>query len=97
MTESLIGTGALFHKAVNPAVVVEPVETPFHLPTLARIAGMPEFRRKQSSMIVPSSRNAGMDISDKQGVAERIAVVSFVRADPPRNVDRNAINRAKRQ
>ncbi|MDP3772398.1 MAG: hypothetical protein Q8Q94_03425, partial [bacterium] len=27
MTESLVGSGASLHKAVNPSVVVEPVET----------------------------------------------------------------------
>lgn len=97
MTESLIGAGAFFHEAINPPVVVEPVETPFHLPTLARVAGMPEFGCEDGSAVVPASRNAWMDISGKQGVTKRVAVVSLVCADAIWEPEVNAINCAERQ
>ena len=97
MTESLIGTSALFHKAVNPAVVVEPVEAPFHLPALARVAGMPEFRCKDGSVVVPAPRNDGMNVSGQKGLTEHIAVISLVRAKPYQLPDTDAINRAERQ
>lgn len=97
MTESLIGAGAPFHKTVNPAVVVEPVETPFHLPALARIAGMATFRSENGGMIVASPRNTGMDTFGKKAPAERVAVISFVRANPSGESDFNTINRADGQ
>ena len=97
MTESLIGTGALFHKAVNPAVVVEPVETPFHFPTLTRITGLDELQGHERGIIVPAPRNTGVNVPCKEQVTERIAVVSFVRADPSGKSDVNAINRADSQ
>lgn len=97
MTESLIGAGRALHKAVNSAVVVEPVETPFHLPTLARVTGLPALIKHQDRAVVLAPRNYRMDVSGKQSVAKRVAVVSFVRADAMREPEVNAINRAERQ
>jgi len=59
MAESLIGTGALFHKAVNPAVVVQPVEAPLHLPPLTRVAELSDFHRRNRRTIVCSSDDDG--------------------------------------
>ena len=97
MTESLIDMGAMLHKAVNPAIVVEPVETPLHLPALAGVAGLARFGRKESGTIVPAPRNAGMDVSRKEIMAERVAVISFVRANPCGLPDNDAVNSAERQ
>ena len=95
MAESLVGTSALFHKAVNPAVVVEPVEAPLHLPTLTGIAGVSAFGRNKGSTIVPAPRNTGMDISGKKGLTECVAVISFVRSEAYGCSDGNTINRAQ--
>ena len=93
MTESLIGTGALFHKAVNPAVVVEPVEVPLYLPSLTGIASVSAFRKNKGSAVVPASRNAGMNSSGKEGLTERVTVISFVRAQTHGCSDDDTINR----
>lgn len=65
MTESLVGSGASLHKAVNPSVVVEPVETPFHLPALTGIAGVSTFGEGDGCSIVLSPCNTGIDIPHK--------------------------------
>lgn len=95
MTESLIGAGASLHKAINSAVVVQPAETPFHLPALARVAGLAAFRGEDGCMIVLSPRDTRMDVSDKKELTQCIAVIPFVRADPLRKPYVNAVNGAE--
>jgi len=97
MTESLIGSRTSFHKAVNPTVIVEPVETPLYFPALAGVAGLSEFGGKDGSTIVPAPRNARMDSSGKKGLAKRGAVISFVRTEAHRLSDRDTINGAQRK
>jgi len=97
MTESLIRAGGAFHEAVNPAVVVEPVETPFHLPALTRVTGMLAFRCENGGAVIPAPRNTGVDRSGKKRLTERIAVISFVRADSMGKFDFNTINRTERK
>ena len=37
MKESLIINGFLFHKSVNPAIIVNPIKAPFNLPPLLTV------------------------------------------------------------
>lgn len=97
MTESLIGTGALFHKAVNPAVVVEPVEASLNLPALTRVAGMPAFGCEDDGAVVGSADDDRDDVPFLQGAPQGITVVSFVRADAMRKPYLNSVNRTERQ
>lgn len=55
---------------------------------------MPAFRCEDSGMIILSPRKTRDDVSGKKSVAERVAVVSFVRAYSLRKSDVNAVNRA---
>jgi len=97
MAESLVGTGTSLHKAINPAIVVEPVETSFHLPALARVAGLQTFRGNKGSTVVRASRDARMNVPREEMATEGIAVVPLVRSEAHGLSDRDIINRTQRK
>ena len=93
MTESLVGSGAPFHKAVNPPVVVEPVETPFHLPALTGIPGLSTFRESDCCSVVLPSGNARVYISGSECATQEHAVISLVRPETHGCSHDDAVNR----
>ena len=72
---------AMFQHAVQPPMVVEPTERPFHLPPLAAIAPVMDiFRRAaaRNSDRVLAIGGDGYKATLAQGTAMRFAIVAFV-------------------
>jgi hypothetical protein len=97
MTESLVGSGASLHKAINPSVVVEPVEASLYLPALTGVAGLAAFRGGNFGSIVLPSGNTGVYPSGNELMTEWVAVISFVRTEAHGCSDGDTINGAERQ
>jgi len=38
MAETFVSLGFLFHKPINPAVVIQPGKAPFHFPSLLAVS-----------------------------------------------------------
>jgi len=68
MTKSLIRLRAFLHEAINSPVIVEPVETSFHLPALPRVPRFPEFNRKNLGAVVGAADNTGNDMPFSQTI-----------------------------
>ncbi len=61
MTESLISRGFLFHKSVNPAIIVNPVKAPFNFPSLVAVPLFFEFLTSDTLFVIRSSCKAGFN------------------------------------
>lgn len=59
MTESLIGTGAFFHEAVKPTIIIEPIKAAFYLPPLTAISGVFAFKGGDRGLVVVPPDDAG--------------------------------------
>ena len=72
---------AMFQHAVEPPMIVEPTERPFHLPPLAAIAPVMDIFRRVATRnrdMVLAIGSAGHNATLPQGEAMGFAIVAFV-------------------
>src|SRR3989339_1553398 len=66
MTKSLVSRGFLFHKTVDPTIIVHPVKTAFSLPALGAVFLLPYFLFSNFLSIVFSSSQARFYVSSSK-------------------------------